>query len=103
MSEKVMYWNMLRKKLNIYILFVMLILIIVRFGVHGTIGINILWVFLVYFSVVNFPLLIIELIDRQFNFKEQKRAKKIFKVTMFFLVFFGPFVYNFMSLTNFTF
>ncbi len=98
-SNKVLYWNRLRLQLNTCVLIICGIILFIKFIFPEvkffttsylrfklpTIVITALVEFIIYISLINFVILILEVIDRMINFEEQEIIKKYFKFITFII------------------
>jgi hypothetical protein len=89
-KRKVIYWNSLRRKLNIFVIILSVILFLLNWIIlEASVTENMMSIFQ-YFILINLPLLIIEMFDRSFNVNERKPTKKYFSRLMLILVFVIP-------------
>ena len=102
-SNKIAYWNTLRAKLNKWFLLIsgiklLIVLFISKTGLitsfiipykFSNIFISNVIGFVIYFSLINFILIVIEMLDRITSFNEKALLKKYFKYVIFtiFLLF----------------
>ena len=98
-SNKVLYWNRLRLQLNTCVLIICVITLFIKFIFPEieffttsylrfklpTIVIAALVELIIYISLVNFVILILEVIDRMIYFEEQEIIKKCFKFITFII------------------
>jgi hypothetical protein len=104
--SKILYWNSLRTHLNKWLiifsgitLLINLILPKVKIFKNSLIPfefsniiISAFSSLLIYIALVNFILIILELIDRMLNLRERKTIKKIFKSIAFLIFLFFSFL-----------
>ena len=84
--RKVAYWNSLRKKLNFFVMIITVFVLLLLFFVHKGLVINNLFDLFELFVIVNLPLLIFELIDRSYDFKEKKKLKVVFMYFAYLII-----------------
>jgi hypothetical protein len=92
-KRKIAYWNSLRKRLNIVVFILGTALFLLSWMLNKEIRMSNLFRVFEYFVLINFPLLILELIDRSFDLKEQKAIKKYFKIVALVGVVMIPVLY----------
>lgn len=85
-KRKIKYWNDLRKRLNILVLFVGVLVVFLAYFFNKKIMMPSLFDIAGLFVGVNFPLLLLEMIDRTFDIKESVLLKKGFKYMMYSLM-----------------
>lgn len=84
--RKVAYWNSLRKKLNFFVMIITVFVLLLLFFVHKGLMTNNLFDLFELFVIVNLPLLIFELIDRSYDFKEKKKLKVVFMYFAYLMI-----------------
>lgn len=111
-SNKVLYWNRLRLHLNIWVLLICGITLFIKFTFPEveffttsylrfklpTIVITALVELMIYISLINFVILILEVIDRMINFEKQEIIKKYFTFITFIIFLFLPLLNIFILL-----
>ncbi len=89
-KRKVEYWNSLRKRLNILVLVVGVLVVFLAYFFNKKIMIPSLLDIAGVFVGINLPLLLLEMIDRTFDIKESVLLKKGFKYMMYSLLALVP-------------
>jgi hypothetical protein len=85
-KRKVEYWNSLRKRLNILVLVIVVLVAFLAYFFNEKIMMPSLFDIAGLFVAVNLPLLLLEMIDRTFDFKERGFLKKGFIYAMYSLM-----------------
>jgi len=89
-KRKIEYWNTLRKRLNILVLVVGLLIVLTAIFFKEKLMMPSLLDIVGLFIAVNFPLLLLEMLDRAFDLKERGLLKKGFIYVMYSVIVFMP-------------
>ncbi len=103
-TSKILYWNNLRTLLNKWVLIfsgatLLITLLLPKSGLFtnslipfefSSIIISTFVGLLIYIAIINFILIILELLDRMINLKERKIIKKYFKYIVLIIFLFSP-------------
>lgn len=85
-KRKVEYWNGLRKRLNVLVLVIAVLVVVLAYFFNKKIMMPSLFDLAGLFVAVNLPLLLLEMIDRTFDLKERGLLKKGFTYAMYSLI-----------------